>query len=82
MWGSENLLNMAAEIEGHPDNVVLVLYGVIQLENHTGERCTMETVYLPYGLQCVCVIPDVIGKKSQHKASSVGPFSILVVSHG
>ena len=28
---------MAAEIEGHPDNVALVLYGVIQLENRTGD---------------------------------------------
>ena len=32
-WGSEELLNMAAEIEGHPDNVAPALYGGIQLGN-------------------------------------------------
>ena len=64
MWGSEELLNMAAEIEGHPDNVAPVLYGGIQLGIHTGERWMTERVNLPPGLQCVCFIPDAIGKTS------------------
>jgi len=33
-WGSEELLNMAAEIEGHPDNVAPAIYGGIQLGIH------------------------------------------------
>jgi homoserine kinase len=64
MWGSEDLLNMAAEIEGHPDNVAPALYGGIQLGIHTGERWMTERVNLPPGLQCVCFIPDTIGKTS------------------
>jgi homoserine kinase len=63
-WGSEDLLNMAAEIEGHPDNVAPALYGGIQLGIHTGERWMTERVNLPPGLLCVCFIPDAIGKTS------------------
>lgn len=63
-WGSEELLNMAAEIEGHPDNVAPCLYGGIQLGIHTGERWMTERVNLPPGLQCVCFIPSTIGKTS------------------
>lgn len=63
-WGSEELLNMAAEIEGHPDNVAPALYGGIQLGIHTGVRWMTERVNIPPGLQCVCFIPDAIGKTS------------------
>eukprot|EP01039_Chlorochromonas_danica_P004479 gene4479-4907_t len=63
-WGSEDLLNMAAEIEGHPDNVAPAMYGGIQLGIHTGKRWMTERVNLPPGLQCVCFIPNVIGKTS------------------
>lgn len=63
-WGSEELLNMAADIEGHPDNVAPALYGGIQLGIHTGERWMTERVNVPPGIQCVCFIPDTIGKTS------------------
>lgn len=63
-WGSEELLNMAAEIEGHPDNVAPAIYGGIQLGIHTGVRWMTERVNLPPGLQCVCFIPEQIGKTS------------------
>ena len=63
-WGSEELLNMAAEIEGHPDNVAPALYGGIQLGIHTGTRWMTERVNMPPGLQCVCFIPNTIGKTS------------------
>ena len=68
-WGSEELLNMACEIEGHPDNVAPALYGGIQLGIHNGTRWTTERVNLPPGLQCVCFIPDVIGKTSTARAA-------------
>lgn len=61
-WGSEELVNMAAEIEGHPDNVAPAIYGGIQLGIHTGERWMTERVNIPPGLQCVCFIPEEIGK--------------------
>lgn len=63
-WGAEELLNMAADIEGHPDNVAPALYGGIQLGIHSGERWMTERVNLPPGLQCVCFIPETIGKTS------------------
>ena len=63
-WGGEDLLNMAADIEGHPDNVAPAVYGGIQLGIHTGDRWMTERVNLPPGLQCVAFIPDKIGKTS------------------
>jgi len=63
-WGSEELLNLAAEIEGHPDNVAPALYGGIQLGIHTGSRWMTERVNIPPGLQCICFIPETIGKTS------------------
>jgi homoserine kinase len=63
-WGSEELLNLAANIEGHPDNVAPALYGGIQLGIHTGSRWMTERVNIPPGLQCVCFIPEAIGKTS------------------
>lgn len=63
-WGTEELLNMACEIEGHPDNVAPALYGGIQIGIRVKERWMTERVNLPPGLQCVCFIPDTIGKTS------------------
>jgi homoserine kinase len=63
-WGEEALLNMAAQIEGHPDNVAPAVYGGIQLGIHAEGRWMTERVNLPPGLQLVCFIPDAIGKTS------------------
>eukprot|EP00934_Nitzschia_sp_Nitz4_P001748 Nitzschia sp. Nitz4//scaffold44_size153857//85038//86536//NITZ4_002729-RA/size153857-snap-gene-0.211-mRNA-1//-1//CDS//3329552181//1748//frame0 len=63
-WGSEALLQIAAGIEGHPDNVAPVIYGGIQLGIHNGTRWMTERVPCPPGLQMVMFIPDFIGKTS------------------
>lgn len=63
-WGSEALLQIAAGIEGHPDNVAPVIYGGIQLGIHTGSRWMTERVPCPPGLQMVMFIPNFIGKTS------------------
>lgn len=63
-WGAEEILNMAANIEGHPDNVAPALYGGIQLGIYTDSRWMTSRVNLPPGLQCVCFIPETIGKTS------------------
>jgi len=63
-WGSEALLQIAAEIEGHPDNVAPVIYGGIQLGIHNGKRWVTERIPTPPGLQMVMFIPDSIGKTS------------------
>lgn len=61
-WGSEALLQIAASIEGHPDNVAPVIYGGIQLGIHTGTRWMTERVPMPPGIQMVMFIPDFVGK--------------------
>jgi len=63
-WGSEALLQIAAGIEGHPDNVAPVIYGGIQLGIHNGGRWATERVPCPSGLQMVMFIPDFVGKTS------------------
>lgn len=63
-WGSEALLQIAAGIEGHPDNVAPAIYGGIQVGIHNGTRWVTERVPCPAGLQLVMFIPDFIGKTS------------------
>jgi len=63
-WGSEALLQIAAGIEGHPDNVAPVIYGGIQLGIYSGTRWTTERIPSPSGMQLVLFIPDFIGKTS------------------
>jgi len=63
-WGSEALLQIAAGIEGHPDNVAPVIYGGIQLGIHNGTRWTTERIPSPSGMQLVLFIPDFVGKTS------------------
>lgn len=63
-WGSEALLQIAAGIEGHPDNVAPVIYGGIQLGIHNGTRWLTERISNPPGLQCIIFIPNFIGKTS------------------
>jgi homoserine kinase len=64
VWGSESLLQIAASIEGHPDNVAPVIYGGFQIGIHNGTRWLTERVPTPPGLQLVMFIPDFIGKTS------------------
>mmetsp|Transcript_19635 Transcript_19635/g.42267 ORF Transcript_19635/g.42267 Transcript_19635/m.42267 type:complete len:434 (-) Transcript_19635:60-1361(-) len=64
VWGSESLLQIAASIEGHPDNVAPVIYGGFQIGIHNGTRWITERIPSPPGLQLVMFIPDFIGKTS------------------
>ena len=67
-WGSEALLQIAAGIEGHPDNVAPAIYGGIQVGVHNGTRWETERVPSPPGMQLVMFIPDFIGKTSDARA--------------
>lgn len=64
VWGSESLLQIAATIEGHPDNVAPVIYGGFQIGIHNGIRWVTERIPCPPGTQLVMFIPDFIGKTS------------------
>ena len=63
-WGSEALLQIAASIEGHPDNVAPAIYGGIQIGIHSGTRWMSERAPCPPGMQLVMFIPDFVGKTS------------------
>ena len=56
--GEEALLQVAAEIEGHPDNVCPAIYGGLQMGMHTGERYYSHRIRVPEKLLCVLFIPD------------------------
>ena len=57
--GQDDLLQLATEIEGHPDNVTPALYGGMQLvANHEG-RVIACPVPVPQGLNAVVLVPDV-----------------------
>eukprot|EP01062_Namystynia_karyoxenos_P054482 TRINITY_DN4489_c0_g1_i2.p1 TRINITY_DN4489_c0_g1~~TRINITY_DN4489_c0_g1_i2.p1 ORF type:complete len:340 (+),score=115.95 TRINITY_DN4489_c0_g1_i2:101-1120(+) len=56
--GEEALLQMAAEIEGHPDNVAPAIYGGLQIGMHTGSRWFSHRIHMPASLQIVLFIPD------------------------
>lgn len=91
-WGSEALLQIAAGIEGHPDNVAPVIYGGIQIGIHTGTRWMTERAPHPSGMQAVLFIPDFVGKTSdargvltdtitrQEAAFNIGRVAFLVHS--
>merc|ERR1719247_1160940 len=47
------LLQMAAEEEGHADNVAPAIYGGFQIAFQTAEQWITQRVDLPPGMQCV-----------------------------
>eukprot|EP00755_Sulcionema_specki_P027323 Sspe_Gene.16702::Locus_5900_Transcript_1_1_Confidence_1.000_Length_1209::g.16702::m.16702/K00872/thrB1; homoserine kinase len=56
--GAEALLQYAAEIEGHPDNVAPAIYGGLQMGLHTGKRYYTHRIRVPENLMCVLFIPN------------------------
>lgn len=56
--GEEELLQIATQIEGHPDNVAPCIYGGFQLGIHNGKRWWSDRVSVPHGLMCVVFCPD------------------------
>ncbi|CAH0522712.1 unnamed protein product [Peronospora belbahrii] len=66
--GHEELLQLASEIEGHPDNVAPAIYGGLQLGIFADNRWYSSRVQMPDGLQCVVFIPDSTGPTSVARA--------------
>jgi homoserine kinase len=66
--GREELLQLASEIEGHPDNVAPAIYGGLQLGIFADDRWYSSRVQIPNGLQCVVFIPDTTGPTSVARA--------------
>lgn len=64
---AEEVLQLASDIEGHPDNVAPALYGGIQLgiwSTHA-ERWNTRRIPVPHGLIFVMFIPTFVGKTSE-----------------
>lgn len=70
----EQILPLAVELEGHPDNVTAALYGGIRIvAQHEGEIITAP-VDVPHGLRTVLYIPD--GSISTSEARAVMPDKV------
>ncbi len=56
----KEILELATEIEGHPDNVSPALYGGMQVSIKEGSSVFNERIELPEGIKFCAVIPDFI----------------------
>lgn len=52
------MLELAAEIEGHPDNVSPAIYGGMQVSIMEGSRVYSESIQLARGVKFCAIIPD------------------------
>lgn len=68
------ILEIASEIEGHPDNVAPALFGGMTASVKDGDRVYYEKIKLPQGLKFCAIIPDF--KLSTKEARAVLPDSI------
>mmetsp|Transcript_51638 Transcript_51638/g.135707 ORF Transcript_51638/g.135707 Transcript_51638/m.135707 type:complete len:376 (-) Transcript_51638:418-1545(-) len=68
------LLQLAAEEEGHADNVAPAIYGGFQIAFRSNGQWITQRVSLPDGLQCVLFIPD--GEMSTTEARAVLPTEL------
>lgn len=52
------VLELAAEIEGHPDNIAPALFGGMTVSVKEGKQVYYEKIKLPQGLKFCAIIPD------------------------
>lgn len=71
---SREILELAAEIEGHPDNITPALYGGMQVSIMEGSRVYNESIQLAEGIKFCAIIPDFTLSTSE--ARSVLPHDI------
>ncbi|MFW6174811.1 MAG: homoserine kinase [Chloroflexota bacterium] len=63
-----DVLDLAADIEGHPDNVAPAILGGCQIGVHSGEHWITSRVPLPQKLKAVVMAPDVEGETAEARA--------------
>lgn len=66
--GLARLLKLAADIEGHPDNVAPALYGGCCIGVHDGDTWFVSQVPLPEGLNCIVYVPEVTKSTNDMRA--------------
>ena len=72
--GSEEILSLAVELEGHPDNVAAALYGGIRIVASGGDALITAPVPLPPDLRVALFVPEV--SISTEKARAVMPADV------
>lgn len=70
----EEILQLATEIEGHPDNIAPALFGGITISINEGSKVYYEKLQVPQGLKFCPIIPDFT--LSTKESRSVLPESI------
>lgn len=70
----EEILKLATEIEGHPDNVAPAIYGNMVISFIDNEKIYYDTIKIPENLRFCAIIPDF--KLSTEKARAVLPKTI------
>jgi homoserine kinase len=61
-------LKLAADIEGHPDNVAPAIFGACIVGIHDNEQWIVDSVPLPEGLNTVVYIPDQVKNTNDLRA--------------
>lgn len=64
----EQIVTLAADLEGHPDNVAPAIYGGCTIGVHDGQRWIVDTVPVPNDLSAVVFIPDLLTNTHESRA--------------
>ena len=70
----ETLLGLAAQAEGHPDNVTAAMLGGLTVSCSAGERVTGVTLPVPASVKWVVLVPD--AESSTREARAVLPEAV------
>jgi len=83
-WSPEQLLDMAADLEGHPDNVAPAMWGGLVVSCRTGEATRWVRLEAPSELQAVLVIPelDLPTRQARQVLPESVPFADAVFNVG
>ena len=63
-----DLVSLAADLEGHPDNVAPAIYGGCAIGVHDAGRWVIETVPVPEDLRAVVFVPDLSTNTHESRA--------------
>lgn len=64
----ERLLGLAAQAEGHPDNVAAAVFGGLTVSCGTGDRVTAVTLPVPASITWVVLVPEVTSTTAEARA--------------
>lgn len=65
---NDDLVSLAADLEGHPDNVAPAIYGGCAIGVHDAGRWVVDTVPVPADLSAVVFVPDLMTNTHESRA--------------